>query len=157
MKAFLISTFAIIALCGSAAASQDSDELGNNMQAIGNDMMEIVRNACRGPQVEDKLLSGLYRLSGIPGNQKDEIKCESVSVLVPSCMELADKAGSYLSQVDDGETTFDDIEKSRNNSTGNDATTSAALVLAEQAPSGTNPSKLLNEIFKECKGIIDHK
>jgi hypothetical protein len=151
MKAFLLSTFAAVALCRSVAAGQEfENQITNDMQDIGNESIDIIRHSCRGPKLYDSF-------AGIPGNQEDDIRCESISVSVLECVILADSAGSYLAQVDDGKATFDDIKQSMDNSRGNDVATSSALVLAKQAPPGTNPSQFIKTVFAKCVGIIDHK
>jgi hypothetical protein len=136
-----------MALGGPAFAQNEA--LMNAIQKTGQVGYQIASRACHGP-IESN------NLTGLPGNNADQVRCQSITVMVMNCEVLADTAGSYLHQMQDAQSTFSELENRITNSTAQDAyVESSGLALAKEAPPGTDPAQLTNAVFSACTGLID--
>lgn len=149
MKIFLFLLAASVGFSlHTAFAQSPGTHVTRSIHGLVNKVITIEKNACRGPQMDDSF-------AGLPGNLSDDIRCQSIIVAASACQNLAGQAGIFLDMVNNGSMTFATIKHSVDNSTGSGVGNAfSALVLAQQAPAGTDASRLVNEVFRSCTAVI---
>ncbi len=117
------------------------------IQAVEREQEQVVRAVCRGPAWDN------YP-AGLPGNPTDDIRCQSIAGLSLVCTDLAISTGIYRHMIRSGETTFDRLKSSIENSPHSSTQESQALVLLRALPPGMHGGPLIRTVYAQCMSVI---
>jgi hypothetical protein len=154
MHGLILAISVVMVMAGIAHAQTNnnppsSDDLVPAMQNISSQVNTSMAAACRGPS-DSQLMIG----TGLPNNPSDDIRCQSVTVLITACLSLASAAGGIQEGVLNGQTTYGQEANTLQNQSGDASDQLSALYLARQASTSMSPGQLALAVYSHCTSLI---
>ena len=129
------------------AYAYDDVELSRAYSSLVDKGMAVDAKSCPGPVKNNAM-------TGIPGNAASNTRCQIISIIVNSCLNLAMQSASFHNDMQSNKAYADRIQRDIDTSTrGDRLENSAGLLIAEQTPDTVSPVQLLNNVYETCMRI----